>query len=82
MNGWDDFLAWVADARGRMEDQWAPVALVCLQAREDGDGAVDVFPEKDAAILWPGTLPTEARGPLLGRIAATYHAKAVLRWPT
>src|SRR4029453_8960312 len=28
MNGWDEFLAWVENARATMEDRWAPVALI------------------------------------------------------
>lgn len=82
MNGWEEFEHWIAHIRARMEDGWAPVALVCLQAREDGDGAVDVCLDKDAAVLWPATLPQADRGPLLGRIAATYQANQVLRWPS
>jgi hypothetical protein len=79
MNGWDEFLAWVARARVTMEDRWAPVALITLQYTEGEGGTVDVEPHRDAAILWPSTFPVDERGPLLARLAGPYRQGTVLR---
>lgn len=79
MNGWDEFLAWVNEARTRMEDRWAPVGLICLQATECPHGGVELQLEKDAAILWPKDFPIPERGPLLVRMAKPYRDGTVLR---
>jgi hypothetical protein len=79
MNGWDEFLAHLVDVRARMEDQWAPIGLICLQARDDEHGEVTVLPENDGAIVWPSSFPIEERGPLLARLSKPYADGTVLR---
>ncbi len=82
MNGWDEFEAYMREARLRMEDRWAPVALICLQVRPGTEGAApDVWPEKDGVILWPSSFPVPERGPLLTRLAKPYLDGTVLREP-
>jgi hypothetical protein len=81
MKGWDEFLAWIHNARPTMEDRWVPVALIALQATEHADGSVTLLPDHDATILWPASFPVEERGPLLARLAKPYQAGTVLRDP-
>ena len=79
MNGWDEFLGYIAAVRERMEDRWAPIGLICLQASEDGTGGVEVRPQNDGAIVWPASFPVEERGPLLARLSKPYQDGTVLR---
>lgn len=79
MNGWDEFLGYITAVRARMEDGWAPVGLICLQARDTGQGEVQVLPEHDGAIVWPASFPPDQRGPLLRRLAIPYAEGTVLR---
>jgi hypothetical protein len=79
MNGWDEFEAYMRDVRARMEDRWAPIGLICLQAIADDEGMVQVLPNNDAAILWPASMPISERGPLLERLAKPYRDGTVLR---
>jgi hypothetical protein len=88
MNGWDEFLVWVENARATMEDRWAPVALIALQSTENADGSVTLLPDNDATIFWSATFPIDERGPFLARLAqrpfltrlaGPYEAGTVLR---
>ena len=76
---WDQFMEFIRNARATMEDRYAPVALVCLQAETDTDGATELKPWNDAVLLWPAQFPVEERGPLLARISKPYRDGTVLR---
>ena len=76
---WDAFERYIAEARMRLVDGWAPVGLICLQARANEDGSTDLEAEKDGAIIWPAGFPVEARGPLLLRLSKPYFDRTVLR---
>lgn len=78
-DAWDVFLGYIAKARPRVDDRYAPVALICLQATANPDGSVDTFPDKDPIIIWPADVPVGERGDLLLHIAKMYHANRVLR---
>ena len=78
-DAWDKFMAFITDARFTMEDKWAPVALICLQASTDADGSVELKPWNDAAGIWPASFPVAERGPLLKRMAKPYEDRTVLR---
>lgn len=79
MNGWDEFTAMMRDARARLEDQWAPIALVCYPARQGSDGATEVRLLASGTILWPASIPVAERGPILERLAQPYRDGTVLR---
>lgn len=81
MNGWDEFTAYLEHARARLEDRWAPVAVICLQAEShtNEDGVVNVKPWNDAAVIWPASFPVSERGPLLERLAKPYRDHTVLQ---
>lgn len=82
MNGWDEFLGYIRDVRAQMEDQWAPVGLICLQADPGPDGSVALRVHESGAIIWPQSFPVAERGPLLERLAKPYRLGTVLRNPT
>lgn len=76
---WDAFERYIADARKRMEDKWAPVALICVQATTDADNESHLKLWDDAAMVWPATFPIKERGRLLKRMAKSYGDHTVLR---
>jgi len=76
---WDEFIRYVRDAQKRLQDKWAPVALVAVQAETGPDHATQLRLWDDAAILWPAEFPVDERGPLLVRIAKPYKDGTVLR---
>ena len=76
---WDQFESYMRRARERMEDTWAPVALVCVQATSAVDGGTDLKLWNDSAVLWPADFPVKERGPLLARLAKPYADGTVLR---
>jgi hypothetical protein len=76
---WDKFMEYIADARRRCGDTFIPVALICLQGKPRSDGAMDVYFDKDPAIIWPADVPIKGRGPLLERLAKPYRDGTVLR---
>ena len=78
-DAWDTFDEYIRQARERMGDRWAPVAMICLQARDGTDGDVLLEPEKDGSVIWPASFPIPLRGPLLDRLAKPYADGAVLR---
>ena len=78
-DAWDKFMVFITDARSTMEDNWAPVALICLQASTGDDGLVELKPWNDVAGIWPASFPVAERGPLLKRIAKPYEDGTVLR---
>jgi hypothetical protein len=78
-DAWDQFLSWMLSARRRMEDPWVPVAVICLQADARSDGAMDLKPWNNAAVIWPAEFPVDERGPLLKRLAKPYDEGTVLR---
>lgn len=78
-DAWDKFEQYFKDARARLEDKWAPVVLICIQADDAGDGTLNFFVERDQAGIWPANFPIPERGPLLERVGKTYRAGQVLR---
>lgn len=80
MNGWDEFEGYMREARVRMEDRYAPIALLCLLVKPGTEGDTpEVMLYKDTAVVWPAEFPIAERGPLLARVAGPYRAGTVLR---
>jgi hypothetical protein len=69
---WDLFEGYVEAARAKILNTHVPVALICLQG-EINNSELDIFPEKEAMIIWPKDIPMAQRGPLLKRLGASYE---------
>ena len=76
---WDQFEDYMRRARERLEDRYAPVALLCVEARTDDAGGTDLILWNDGVIIWPASFPVSERGPLLTRLSKPYRDGTVLR---
>lgn len=79
-HAWETFQGYIDNARASIQDTFVPVALICMQA-EPGEGPTDirVYPDKDAAIIWPADFPIGDRGLVLMNVAQPYFERTVLR---